>query len=167
MSTQNHDFPMNKFTYCSNTMFFLYLLLINEHVMYNFPQWLTVSGVISNTIWQLSPVYTIGGELFCRLTEPYYKTVLGHEQNGLFTEGHIKCCRILPSYSSSSSSSSGATMFIRQSTSVAGPAPWVMFRPGICNCTGYNGNKNTLAWVRNNTYTHVYLVQLSRCPHSV
>ena len=43
-----------------------------------------------------------------------------------------------PSYSSSSSSSSGMTMFIRQSTSVGGPDPvtWVMLSPGIWIWTG-------------------------------
>lgn len=42
----------------------------------------------------------------------------------------------IPSYSSSSSSSSGMIMFIRHNTSVAWPAPWFRFKPGTCSCTG-------------------------------
>ena len=42
----------------------------------------------------------------------------------------------IPSYSSSSSSSSGMIMFIRHNTSVAWPAPWFRFNPGTCSCTG-------------------------------
>lgn len=44
----------------------------------------------------------------------------------------------ISSYSSSSRSSSGATMFIRHSTSVGRPPIWVteLFRPGTCSVTG-------------------------------
>ena len=52
----------------------------------------------------------------------------------------IKIKQISPSYSSSSSNSSGVIIFIRHNTSVGGPAPSARLIPCTCNCTSYKNN---------------------------
>ena len=66
-----------------------------------------------------------------------------HRRNYSFT----KKLQLLPSYSSSSSSSSAKIIFIKHNTSVAGPAPAWRFNPGTCSWTGacYKKRKRTFS----------------------